>query len=168
MKEKIYCRIDYVSSHDPKCRISVNGETIHEFIANGKTETVRFEVSTGFFDLRIQHFGKDMKRDHEKFIEIKKIYFNDIDIKNMLWDTTQVPELPKWQSPDDFEWKSNLYLGHNGYVEYKMKSPVVDYLLEYHTKDVEVNNIGSYNMDLLREMKEFFSKIVNEQENGKK
>lgn len=146
----------------------MNDKTVHEFIGNNKTEKFTFEASTGAFDFRIQHFGKDMKKEQEKFIEIKKIYFNDIDIKNMLWETTQIPELPKWQSPDDFEWKSNLYLGHNAHIDYKMRSPVVDYLLDYHTKDVGVDNVGSYNMDLLLEMKEFFSKIVDEQENKNK
>jgi len=106
-----------------------------------------------------------MKRDLNKFIEIKKIYFNDIDLKNMLWDTEQVPQLPEWQKMEDYKWESNLYLGHNGYIEYKMHSPILDFLLEYHTKGAKVSsNMGSYNMELLYEMKEYFSTIVKEQD----
>ena len=50
-------------------------------------------------------------------------------------------------------------------IEYKMESPVIDFLLEYHTKGAKVSsNMGSYDMDLLYEMKEYFAKIVNEQD----
>ena len=98
MEEKINCRIDYEAKHNPKCRIVVNGRSVHDFVADGTTESFNFEVANGPFDFRILHYGKDMKREVDKFVEIKKIYFNDIDFKNMLWHTEQVPDLPKWQN----------------------------------------------------------------------
>ena len=131
--EKINCRIDYDAKDNPNIRIVVNGKAVHDFIADKDKETFSFEVANGPFDFRILHYGKDMKREVEKFVEIKKIYFNDIDFKNMLWHTEQVPELPKWQSKDDYKWEANLYFGHNGYIEYKMQSPILDFLLEYHS-----------------------------------
>ena len=165
MEEKINCRIDYESEHNPNCRILVNGKVVHDFVASKQLVKFSFTVNKGPFDFRILHYGKDMKRDLNKFIEIKKIYFNDIDLKNMLWDTEQVPQLPEWQKMEDYKWESNLYLGHNGYIEYKMHSPILDFLLEYHTKGAKVSsNMGSYNMELLYKMKEYFSTIVKEQD----
>jgi hypothetical protein len=165
MEEKINCRIDYMAVQEPRCKIVVNGRSVHDFVATGTTESFSFEVANGPFYFRILHYGKDMKREVNKFIEIKKIYFNDIDFKNMLWQTVQVPELPKWQNKHDYKWEANLYFGHNGYIEYQMHSPILDFLLEYHTKGVKVSsNMGSYDMKLLYKMKEKFSKIVKEQD----
>ena len=46
-----------------------------------------------------------------------------------------------------------------------MHSPVMNFLLEYHTKGTKVSsNMGSYDMELLYEMKEYFSEIVKEQD----
>jgi len=164
-KETITCRIDYYSKQSPNCKILVNGKIVHDFVCVDGQELFSFTVANGPFTFRIEHYGKDMKKDVDKFIEIKKIYFNDIDFKNMIWQTEQVPLLPKWQNKRDYKWKSNLYFGHNGHLEYKMRSPVLDFLLEYHTKGSGVSsNMESYNMQLLYEMKEYFSKIVKEQD----
>jgi len=164
-EERINCRIDYRSQGDPKCRILVNGKILEEFVASGTHHIFSFVVSNGPFVLRFVHYGKDMKKQVDKFIEFEKIYFNDVDLKNIIWDTTQVPDLPIWQNKEDYEWKSNLYLGHNGYIEYKFRSPIIDYLLQHHTKGAKVSsNMGSYDMKLLYEMKEYFSKIVREQD----
>jgi len=163
--EKIKCRLEYDSNHDPKCRITVNGNIVHDFIGQGSNEIFEFETLQGSFTFRIELYGKDMKKDIEKFIEIKKIYLNDIDLKNKIWETKQIPEMPKWQDVGDFNWEGNLYLGHNGYIEYELRSPIVDCLLQYHTAGAKVSsNMGSYNMELLYEMKEYFSKIVKEQD----
>jgi hypothetical protein len=165
MEENISCTIDYESKNDPKCKILVNGMVVHDFVASEQQTKFYFTVANGPFTFRILHYGKDMKKDVSKFVEIKKIYFNDIDLKNMMWETEQVPELPRWQDKDDYNWKSNLYFGHNGYIEYNLNSPIVDHLLEFHTKGAKVSsNMGSYNMELLYEMKDYFDKIVKEQD----
>jgi hypothetical protein len=163
--ETVSCLIIYEAKDNPKCKILVNGKIVHSFVGSSGKENFSFETHKGPFDFRIEHYGKNMKTEIEKFIEIKSIYFNDIDFKNKIWETTQVAEIPLWQRQSDFVWKANLYLGHNGYIEYKMESPVIDFLLEYHTKGAKVSsNMGSYDMDLLYEMKEYFAKIVNEQD----
>tara|TARA_R110001592_G_scaffold35490_1_gene120690 strand:+ start:460 stop:978 length:519 start_codon:yes stop_codon:yes gene_type:complete len=163
--EKVFCVIKYEANDNPKCKILVDEKIIHDFIASGDEENFSFEVKEGPFKFRILQYNKNMKTDTKKFIEVKAIYFNDIDFKNKIWETTQVAELPHWQSKEDFKWDANLYLGHNGYIEYKMQSPVIDFLLEYHTKGAKVSsNMGSYNMDLLYEMKEYFGKIVKAQD----
>ena len=163
--EKVFCVIKYEANDNPKCKILVDEKIIHDFIASGDEENFSFEVKEGPFKFRILQYNKNMKTDTKKFIEVKAIYFNDIDFKNKIWETTQVAELPHWQSKEDFKWDANLYLGHNGYIEYKMQSPVIDFLLEYHTKGAKVSsNMGSYNMDLLYEMKEYFFKFVKAQD----
>ena len=165
MQEKINCTIDYESYGNPKCKVLVNGKVVHDFLGDNVSESFNFYVDNGIFKFRILHYGKDMKRESKKFLEVKKICFNDIDLKNMLWETTQVPEIPAWQRQSDFKWDANLYLGHNGYIEYDMQSPIVNFLLEYHTKGAKVSsNMGSYDMDLLYEMKEYFGKNVREQD----
>jgi hypothetical protein len=167
--EKVSCSITYEAKDNPKCKILVNGKAVHDFVGSTGEEDFLFEIDKGPFDFKIVHYGKDMKNDTEKFIELKAIYFNDIDFKNKIWETTQVAEIPAWQRQSDFKWDANLYLGHNGYIEYKMESPVIDFLLEYHTKGAKVSsNMGSYDMDLLYEMKEYFSNLVKEQDNNEK
>jgi hypothetical protein len=165
MEEKINCRIDYEAFGNPKCRVLIDGKAVHDFVGDNMSENFDFYVGNGTFKFRILHYGKDIRRERKKFIEVKKIYFNDVDIKNMLWETIQVPVIPSWQDKNEFKWESNLYLGHNGYIEYNMRSPILDFLLEYHTYGAKVSsNMGSYNMDLLYDMKEYFSKIVKEQD----
>ena len=168
-KEKVFCTLKYEANDNPKCRILVNGEVAHDFIARNDEENFSFDVNKGPFGFRILHYGKDMRKDTKKFIEVKSIYFNDISFKNKIWETTQVASLPRWQNKEQFNWDANLYLGHNGYIEYKMQSPVIDFLLEYHTKGAKVSsNMGSYDMELLYGMKEYFSKIVKEQDDANK
>ena len=164
--EKVFCVLKYEATDNPKCKILVDGKVVHDFIACSNEENFSFDVKEGSFEFKILHYGKNMRLDTKKFIEIKAIYFNDIDFKNKIWETTQVAELPGWQNKEDFKWEANLYLGHNGYIEYKMQSPVIDFLLAYHTKGAKVSsNMESYDINLLYEMKEYFSKIVEEQEN---
>ena len=167
--EKIFCTLEYDAKDNPTCKVLVNDKIVHEFIGDKKEVSFSFEVLSGPFNLKILHHGKNMKREINKFIEIKKIFLNDVDLKNMIWDTVQVPELPEWQDSKDFDWRSNLYLGHNGYIDYKLKSPIIDFLLEYHTYGVKTSsNMNSYDMNLLYEMKDYFSKIVSEQEKNEK
>ena len=164
-REKVNCRLEYEAQDSPKCKVLINDEVVHTFTGNGSHDTFSFIVDKGPFKFKIVHHGKDIKKDTDRFIEIKKIFFNNIDFKNMIWKTTQVAELPKWQNKEDFQWESNLYLGHNGYIEYTIESPVIEFLLSYHTAGAKVSsNMGSYDMRLLYEMKEYFSKIVYEQD----
>jgi hypothetical protein len=164
-RESILCTLEYKANDNPKCKILVDNVVVHSFVAKDTVENFYFHVPKGKFNLKVLHYGKNMKTDVDRFIEIEKIFLNDIDLKNMIWETTQIAELPKWQNSKDFEWRSNLYLGHNAYIEYNLESPIIDFLLEYHTKGTKVSsNMDSYDMDLLYEMKDYFSKIVKEQD----
>jgi len=164
-KENITCCVQYTAQSDPTCKTLVNGEVVSNFVADNTQHQFEFTVTEGRFSLRLEHFGKDMKRETEKFVEFKKILLNGIDVKQKIWETTQVAEVPEWQNKDDFEWESNLYLGHNAYVEYIFESPILDFLHAYHTKGAKVSsNMESYDLDLLSEMKEYFTEIVRRQD----
>lgn len=166
--EKIFCRINYQSNRTkpfPKCKILINDKKIHDFVADKTHEEFVFEIPEGPFRFTIEHYDKNMKHETEKFIEILKIYFNDIDIKSMIWNTTQIAELPNWQKKEDFEWKSNLYLGHNATISYNLKSPIIKFLLDYHQPEIKTSSgMTSNNSKFLKEMKNYFIKIVEEQE----
>src|SRR5210317_859898 len=141
--EKISCTIDYASNGHPECSILINDQVVHKFIGNKTNqEKFTFNVENGNFVLKICHFGKNMKTEPSKFIEIKKICFNNVDIGSMIWQTEQQPELPTWQSKKDFVWKSNLYLGHNGYIEYALHSPILDFLKNFHTSRSDSLNLS--------------------------
>lgn len=162
--EHIHCRIEYICKDNPKVKILIDNKETHSFVGNKGNTEFTFSIDKKDFIFTIEHFGKNMKKDLEKFIEIKKIYFNDIDIKNMIWETTQIAELPKWQKSKDFKWKSNLYLGHNAKIEYKLQSPIIEFLLNYHQPIIKTSHgMASNNVNFLNEMKEYFEDKVKEQ-----
>jgi hypothetical protein len=163
--ERILCRIEYVAEYSPNVRILINQKPIITFIGNKNFYEFDFEVDTGEFDFTIEHFGKDMKKESNKFLEIKKIYFEDIDIKDMIWMTTQIAEIPAWQNKNDFNWQGNLYLGHNDRLTYKLQSPIIEYLFNYHQPQIKnkENIATSDNFKLLSEMKSYFEEKIKEQ-----
>ena len=162
--ERILSRIEYVANENPTCNILINGKKQCEFTGNSDYFEFPFQVDTKNFTFTIEHFGKDIKREPDKFIEIKKIYFNDIDIKNMVWDTVQIPKLPKWQNYNDFNWKGNLYLGHNGSISYNLQSPIVGFLFDYHqpSSKTQQKTLVKSN-EYLKEIKNYFLDIVKNQ-----
>jgi hypothetical protein len=162
--ERILCRIEYISKENPTCNILINGKKQCDFIGDSTFFEFRFEVDTKNFTFTIEHFGKDMKRETNKFIEIKKIYFNDIDIKDMIWKTVQIPKLPKWQKHNDFIWEGNLFLGHNSSISYDLQSPITDFLFDYHQPTSQKQkNILVQNNEYLNEVKNYFLDIVEKQ-----
>ena len=164
--EHILCRVEYISKLNPTCNVLINNKTVKTFTGNNSHYEFEFSVPAGEFDFAIQHFGKNMLKEPEKFIEIKKIFFNDIDIKNMIWETTQIAELPAWQKHSDFKWDSNLFLGHNGIISYKLESPIIDFLLNYHQPVLKTSHgMSSKDTNFLKEIKEYFEKKVEEQKN---
>ena len=166
--EHILCRLEYVAKENPTCNILINGKKQCDFIGDSTFFEFTFPIDTKNFTFTIEHFGKDIKRQPNKFIEIKKIYFNDIDIKNMIWNTIQIPKLPKWQNYNDFNWKGNLFLGHNSSISYDLQSPIVDFLFDYHQPSSKAQQHTLHqNNEYLKEVKNFFLDIVQKQ-NAKK
>ena len=163
--ERILSRIEYVANENPTCNILINGKKQGEFAGNSDYFECEFDVNTKNFTFTIEHFGKDIKRQPNRFIEIKKIYFNDIDIKSMIWDTVQIPILPKWQNHNDFNWKGNLYLGHNGSISYDLQSPIVNFLFDYHqpSSKKQQETLAKSN-EYLKEIKNYFLDVVKKQD----
>jgi len=166
--ERIQTRIEYTALEHPTCRVLINNRLVHNFVGDDTAVEFDFEVDSGDFTFTLEHHGKDMKKQAKKFIEIKKIYFNDIDIKNMIWETVQKPKMPHWQNYKDYKWESNLFLGHNSTIDYKLSSPIVNFLFDYHQPSTKVSaGMTSQNTSFMAEMKEYFTKKVQEQKNEK-
>ena len=82
----------------------------------------------------------------------------------MIWLTTQIAEIPTWQNKNDFNWQGNLYLGHNARLTYKFKSPIIEYLFDYHQPHIKnkENIATSDNLKLISEMKSYFEVKIKE------
>jgi len=167
--ERIHCNIEYNSSEDqgyPLCEVLYNNSVIKKFVADSNNIEFWFDSKNDFFKFTIRHYGKDMKKHTKRFIEIKKIYFNDVDIKNLIWKTTQQPILPSWQNYKDYNWESNLYMGHNGDLNWNFKSPIMKFLLDYHQSNRKVDHgLQQNNVNLLDEMINYFEKIIKNKKN---
>jgi hypothetical protein len=159
--ERIHCRIEYIADGNPTCNILINGKKEFSFTGNSTFYEFNFETPAGEFTLGIEHFGKDMKKHNNRFIEIKKIFLNDIDIKSMIWKTVQVPKLPSWQNYNDFKWEGNLYLGHNSTISYKFRSPIIDFLFGYHQPSTQTSHgMSSKDNSFIEDMKKYFSSFI--------
>jgi hypothetical protein len=168
--EVIQSKINYICDYHngpPKVEILVNDKSVHKFMAESGEESFNFTVEPGPFVFTIKHYDKNMKRDFNRFIEIKKLYFNGIDSKGLIWETTQKAEIPTWQNVEDFEWKSNLYLGHNAELSYHLSSPIVPFFIQYHQPSRKTSgHLQSKSADLLSEMKQYFEKKLKEKTNN--
>lgn len=122
-----YKHSDYNDSGWPLARIFWNEKIISNFEANaGSIEFTLHQQQTEISILSFEHYGKNYTRDN-KFIEIEKIYINNIDLDSILWDGIQYPILAPWDkdSTENISYKGNMYLGHNGYILWKFKNPLL-------------------------------------------
>jgi len=129
-KIPITLKISYTHSpHDPfygwpLCRVLWDGEQVANFRAMG--DSIEFTVlpsQTGTSVLTVEHYGKNLYQEHEKFIDIKQIHINNIDIKNILWECTQYPIVAPWDEP--YTQDGNTYLGHNGQIVWRFENPLL-------------------------------------------
>lgn len=162
--EHIHCRIEYKSNRNPNIKIKINDRVIKKFVADNNYIEFEFLSTEEDIELIVMMTGKE-ERETEKYFELKKMYFNDIDIKGMIWQTTQMPNTSD-KVKKLHEWKGNLYLGHNGYLKYNFKSPITDFLFRYHQPEIKTSHgMESNDKKLLSEMKNYFQKIVDTQKN---
>jgi len=108
----------------PLCRITWDGETVANFKADGSD--VEFTVDpkmSGTSELVVEHYGKNYYVEHDKFIEITGMQINSIDVKTVLWESTQYPITAPWD--EAFTQQGNLYLGHNGRIVWQFANPVL-------------------------------------------
>ena len=72
--ERITSRIEYIAKENPTCNILINGKKQCEFTGSSDYFEFPFDVNTKDFTFTIEHFGKDIKREPNKFIEIFQRY----------------------------------------------------------------------------------------------
>jgi len=101
-----------------------DNKQVANFEANGQEiEFTVLPTATGTSTLIIEHYGKNVYTEHDKYIEIVGLRVNNIDLKNILWESTQYPIVAPWDEP--FQQDGNLYLGHNGHIVWKFKNPLL-------------------------------------------
>lgn len=123
-----YQASEYSESGWPLIRVSYDSKTIANFEANNSTLefTIKQNINSTTSCLCVEHYGKNYQTDN-KFFEVKKIFVNNIDLEHLLWDGVQYPILAPWEEQclQDVSYPGNLYLGHNGRIEWKFNNPIL-------------------------------------------
>ena len=113
----------------PDMKITLDEKLITSWIAHDDND-IEFSANldTGAHVLRIHQLSKNHKTDGFRAFELQKIYVNDADLKHNIHNFVQWPELPRWEKTGKQEqWKDNLHLGHNGYLELNFSTPIQEW-----------------------------------------
>lgn len=160
---------------DPMMRIMVD-DTTSSFDGPCVSE-IEFDVplTVGDHELRITHYGKT-NQDHvfdnhgnviiDKHFEISKIYFDNVELIEELWDGVFYPvynedyiqDLQSQGKTISYSIKPNLYLGHNGTWQLQFQYPVIDWLIDqrqYRLIKVQDPDFLSHEREL-QEVKQWF------------
>ena len=117
---KIYYNHSDMQTDGP-CRILWDNKQVANFKADG--QEIEFTVlskTKGTSTLIVEHYGKNVYSEHEKFIEIIGMRINNIALKKHFMGTTQYPITAPWDEP--WQEDGNLYLGHNGHIVWKFEN----------------------------------------------
>ena len=163
-KEHIKFKFLYKSSHTygwPLIKFYVDGYCYLNIEANKQEAEFSCNLSAGKHLIEILHYGKNYKTDAAKFFELKNVYINDIDIKDQLFEFTQLPDLPPWEVWHDggaqVVWPNNLHLGHNGKLVYdNFSTPSVNWF-KHHFNNVIVPRGMESSNETLDNIKEKFN-----------
>ena len=144
----------------PLCRILWDNKQVANFKADG--QEIEFTVlpkPEGTSTLIVEHYGKNVYTEHDKFIEVIGMRVNNIPLKNILWESTQYPITAPWDEP--WQEDGNLYLGHNGHIIWKFGNPM---LLDIQKrlgvrKDMQEGQEST--KKVLNEIKEYFANERN-------
>ena len=121
---KIYYTHSKHGGQWPLCRVLWDNKQVANFEANG--QEMEFTVvpkSEGRSTLIVEHYGKNAYTEHDKYIEVVGIRVNNIDLKHIIWESTQYPITAPWDEP--FQEDGNLYLGHNGHIIWSFDNPLL-------------------------------------------
>lgn len=124
----IKLKLEYHSQNSngwPLIMIKVNDVIIDRFEANSTTWEKEFMLDLqDRNDLKIEHYGKNYLLDNnpDKYFELHKIYFNEVDLKYHIHQFKQLAYLPPWDTVGPPE--HSLYLGHNGVLLLNFSSPI--------------------------------------------
>lgn len=147
----------YNDSGWPLCEILWNNNTVKRFEAN--VDSVEFTIvqdPTALESiLQFHHYGINHHRD-DKWVEVKKIYINNIDLQHITWDGVQRAFIPPWDNGIDPVMPGNLYLGYNGHIEWRFKNPLLLDIQQRLGKTVKQIHGQETTRAVLDEVKEFF------------
>lgn len=161
--EHIKFKFDFKQSGMPLVKFVVDNKIYKNYrcIHNGSIE-FDCELEDGNHVIEIVHYGKNYITDTDTYFELQKLYINQVDIKEELWNFVQHPDIPPWDEwhidNDSIKWKNNLYLGHNGKLVYnKFTTPSIPWF-HHHFSTIHQPKGMTTDNDLLQSMKEEFFK----------
>lgn len=164
-KIPITLKISYTHSpHDnggfPLCRILWDYVQVANFKADGsEVEFTVLPKSEGKSTLIVEHYGKNVYTEHSKFIEITGISVNNINLKNIIWESTQYPIVAPWDEP--FQQSGNLYLGHNGHIVWNFNNPVLLDIQNRLGVSTTTQEGQESTRTVLNQVKEYFANETN-------
>lgn len=154
---------------DPKIKIIIDDYvTLYNGVAQ---EQFVFEVDLldGGHDLKIIHYDKQPEHhvydasgnvQIDRHVEIKRISFEDVELKRELWDGKFFPVYMHRANNEPYFICPNLYLGHNGTWKYEFVTPVLPWLIACRKSGPQLDNtIFQTNAVVLQEAKNFFKDL---------
>ena len=140
----------------PLCRILWDTVQVANFKADGtEIEFTVLPKPTGTSTLIVEHYGKNVYTEHDKFIEVKRIWVNNIDLKNILWESVQYPIVAPWDEP--FQQAGNLYMGHNGHIVWRFENPLLLDIQRRSGVKQQAQEGQESTRTVLKEIKEYFA-----------
>ena len=116
--ERTNFKFDFTKAGLPLIKLLVDGKIYanHRCTRDGSI-SIDCELKDGKHVIEIVHYGKNYSTDTDTHFELQKLYINEVDIKQELFNFIQYPDIPPWDNwhvdNHPLEWKNNLYLGHN-------------------------------------------------------
>lgn len=109
--------------------------------------------------LKIWHYGKNyiMDQQPDKFFHLQKLWINGIDLRDHLHLLSQTAFIAPWdrESPPSH----SLYLGHEGYLELKFRSPVTPWIQSLFNLNSETMHGQKTTRQVLDSVKRYFEDL---------
>jgi len=146
-------KIDFALS--PKLKILVDNKPIKDFTVTSNLINFSTFIDKRKWSLSICHYGKNYITHNEEYVEIKDIKLNSVSIGAMIWETIQYPYDISNKEKSKYQWKGNLYLGHNSTCTWNFTSPTEKMLRKFYKTD---NSNTMNSQETTRETLEYMKK----------
>ena len=160
--ERTNFKFDFTKAGLPLIKLLVDGKIYanHRCTRDGSI-SIDCELKDGKHVIEIVHYGKNYSTDTDTHFELQKLYINEVDIKQELFNFIQYPDIPPWDNwhvdNHPLEWKNNLYLGHNGKLMYnEFITPSIPWFHKRFSNIHQPQGMRS-NKEFLQEMKKDFA-----------
>lgn len=153
----LYSHSEYNSDYGwPLLRIKWNNNIVANIEANNSA--IEFTINNVLKNnkLTFEHYGKNHINDNSKFVEIKKIYFNNVDLDNILLQGKYYPILPPWEKQISKPIIENTYMAWNGTLVYTFKDPLMLDIQKRLGRTVQQIEGQETTRQTLDKMKEYF------------